>query len=46
MAMLQSRLSLLSKAEAQLGHRMGFKPPAPCGAMAGNERGWATYDVP
>lgn len=38
-AMLRSRLSFLSKVEAQLDHRMGIKPKAPCGAMDGNEKG-------
>lgn len=46
MAMLQSRLSFLSKVEAQLDHRMGIKPQAPGGAMNGNEKGWATFDIP
>jgi len=41
-----SRLSFLSKVEAQLGHRMSIKPQVPWGAMDGNEKGGATFDVP
>lgn len=35
MAVLQSRLPLLSKVEAQLDPRIGIKPAAPCGAVDG-----------
>lgn len=38
MTMSGSRLSFLSKAEAQLGHRMSIKPQVPWGAMMGMKR--------
>lgn len=41
-----SRLSFLSKVEAQLGHRMSIKLQVPCGTMDGNGRGWETSDAP
>lgn len=45
-AMLRSRLSFLSKVEAQLDHKWALSLKPLVGLWMGMKRAWATFDVP